>query len=88
MGPVGSQPAGNGDAGKDSDELRLVIALLLIRKKLLTFVSTGAREGVEWLKLAERKDPAQVHWVKNPDLNDARIEKVKDTIGSLLQMQI
>jgi hypothetical protein len=82
------QTKDNKDNQDNQDEVKFVLALLLIRKKLLTFVSSGNRDGVEWLKLSEKKDPGQVHWVRNPDLNDSRIEKVKDTLGSLLQMRL
>lgn len=84
--------AGGGGAPMPSaaerDELRFVLALLLIRKKILNFTSSQARDGREWLKLVERKDPRRCHWVPNPQLADSRLEKVKDRVGELLQMRV
>ncbi|MGZ7186022.1 hypothetical protein ACXWN6_09465, partial [Streptococcus pyogenes] len=72
----------------ERDQLRFVLALLLLRKKILSFLSSGTRDGAEWLKLAEKKDPSRCHWVRNPALADAQLEKIKDRLGELLQMQL
>ncbi|MGQ9589329.1 MAG: hypothetical protein ACUVYA_03430 [Planctomycetota bacterium] len=72
----------------ERDELRFVLALLLLRKKALSFVSSQNRDGQEWLKLSEKKDPRRAHWVRNPELADSHLEKVRDRIGELLQMQV
>lgn len=72
----------------ERDELRFVLALLLLRKKALSFVSSRNRDGQEWLKLSEKKDPRRAHWVRNPELADSHLEKVRDRIGELLQMQV
>ncbi len=95
-GTDGAQPGGaqggSGETGglpdAERDELRFVLALLLLRRKALTFVSSRNQDGQEWLKLAEKKDPGRHHWVRNPELADSRLEKVRDRIGELLHMQV
>jgi len=73
-GPAGipaSAPAGaegGGDAppplpaaeAKEREDLRFVLALLLIRKKVLDFASSREDGGVEWLKLETRIPKARV----------------------------
>jgi len=82
---VGAKPA---LASAERDQLRFVLALLLLRKKLLSFVSSRNRSGTEWLKMAERKDPRRSYLVRNPELTDSQLERIKDRIGELLQMQL
>lgn len=72
----------------ERDELRFVLALLLLRRKVLAFASSQIRDGQEWLKLSEKKDPGRHHWVRNPELTDSRLEKLRDRIGELLNMQV
>ena len=69
-------------------DLRFVLALLLIRKKVLNFESSGVDNGREWLKLTEKSEPERVYWVENPDLSDQELERVRDDLGELLQMKI
>ena len=85
---LGEEAAGAGPAPEDREEVQFVLALLLIRKKVLNFISSLNRDGREVLKLSEKKEPGRVHWVPNPNLNDSQLEKMKDRIGELLQMQI
>ena len=68
-------------------DLGFVLALLLVRKKFLHFESAVQRDGGEWLKLSERGDPSRIYWVENPELTDEELERVRDDIGELLQMQ-
>jgi hypothetical protein len=68
--------------------LRLVLALLCLRKKTLVFQSAASQEGREWLKLSEKADPARIHYVENPPQTDAQIEEVKNSLGDLLQMDL
>lgn len=86
----GGEP-GAGEAADSNGEktrLRLVLALLLIRKKLLVYESSAVRDGREWLKLSEKADPARAHLVENPPLSDAQLEAVKVSLGELLQMDL
>jgi hypothetical protein len=55
---------------------------------VLQLVSTVEDEGMEWLKIAEKKDPQVSYRVKNPNLSAAQLERVKVRIGELLQMQV
>ena len=71
----------------EAEELRFVLALLLLRKKVLSFLSSVGRDGSEWLKLSEKESGRQ-HLVRNPELNDKQLERVKNRLGELLQMKI
>jgi hypothetical protein len=62
-GPSGASPPTAAPAGepalaaaeaKEREDLRFVLALLLIRKKILEFSSSREEEGVEWLRLETR----------------------------------
>lgn len=68
--------------------LRFVLALLLIRKKALVFGSSARRDDREWLQVKERADPQRAYWIENVDLGDAELERVRDDIGQLLEMQV
>jgi len=68
--------------------LRLVLALLLIRRKYLIFESAAMRNGQEWLKLSEKADPERIYYVENPPLSDAQLDAVKVSLGELLHMEI
>jgi hypothetical protein len=85
---LGDEPSGEGPTAEERDQIRFVLSLLLIRKKVLLFGSSYQENGGEVLKLTEKADATHVHWVKNPELNDAQLERVKDRIGELLQMQL
>jgi hypothetical protein len=85
---LGDEPSGEGPSIEERDQLRFVLSLLLVRKKILNFGSSYQENGAEVLKMAEKADPARIHWVKNPELSDSQLERVKDRIGELLQMQI
>jgi len=85
--PVPAAPPA-GPSRDDMVRLRLVLALLLIRKKVLVFESSGLRDGREWLKLSEKAEPQRAYLVENPPLSDAQLEAVKVSLGELLQMEI
>lgn len=85
---LGDPPGQEGPSEAEREELRFVLSLLLVRKKVLLFSSSYQEAGVETLKLTEKEDVSRVHWVKNPELTDAQLERVKDRIGELLQMQL
>ena len=87
----------------ERDELRFVLALLLVRKKVLDFRSSGMKDGAEWLQLELRgvpgtaaapadapqtPAPRKTHWVRNPQLADAELDRVKGRIGELLQLEM
>lgn len=73
---------------EEKTRLRLVLALLLLRRKYLVFESAASLEGREWLKLSEKADPSRLHHVENPTLSDAQLEEVKSGLGELLQMDL
>ncbi len=85
---LGEDGSPEGPSKEERDELRFVLALLLVRKKALVFGSSYQMDGGECLKLTEKEDPSRVHWVRNPELSDAQLERVKVKIGELLQMQL
>jgi len=84
--PPEPQPAGS--AGNERDDLAFVIALLLIRKKMLVLDSTLERDGCEWLKVTEKREPKASFHVKNPNLQAEQLERVKLRLGELLHMHI
>ncbi|HZN60224.1 MAG TPA: hypothetical protein VFD71_19280 [Planctomycetota bacterium] len=90
---LGEASNGEGPAEGERVEVRFVLALLLVRKKVLIFENSYQVDGAECLKLIERGEPGAaeprpVHWVKNPQLADSELERVKDRIGELLLMQV
>ena len=83
-----SSPSSSSPSSSEKDDLRFVLSLLLLRKKTLQYLSSQDRGGVEWLKLSEKKESARQYWVRNPNLSDSQLEKMKDRVGELLQMRI
>ncbi len=88
MEESGTQDSPKTEPGGEKVRLRLVLALLLIRRKVLIFESSALRDGREWLKLSEKADPNQLHYVENPPLSDGQLEAVKVSLGELLQMDL
>jgi hypothetical protein len=76
------------EAPREKRDVRFVLALLLLRKKVLVYEGSAVREGHEWIRFAERGDPAAEHWVENPRLSDSELERVRDAIGELLEMRV
>ena len=72
----------------ERDQLRFFLSLLLVRKKALKFKSSIDRGGQEFLLLVDRETPPHVHEVLNPGLSEGQLERLKDRLGELLQMQI
>lgn len=73
---------------KDETELlrvqfRFVLALILMRKRLLRYEETRHEEGREIWVMREGKD-GEVHSVVNPRLTDAEIEGVSKELGVIL----
>ena len=69
-------------------DLRFVLSLLLIRKKLLLLKGTFIRDNVEWLELQERRESDRTYEIANPELSETELEQVRDAIGELLQRQV
>lgn len=85
---LGEENSVDGPPPGERDELRFVLSLLLVRKKILNFGNAYQVDGAETLKMTEKADPTRVYWVKNPEMNDEQLERVKVRIGELLQMQL
>ena len=69
-------------------DLRFVLSLLLIRKKILLLKGTFIRDKFEWLELQERRESDKTYEIANPELSETELEQVRDAIGELLQMQV
>ena len=69
-------------------DLRFVLSLLLMRKKILLMDGTLVRDGYEWLLFHERVENDRSYEIANPDLSEGELEEVRDAIGDLLQMQV
>ena len=64
---------------------RFVLALILMRKRILRYEETEIVEGNElWLMRLVRDKDGPLHRVVNPQLNDAQIEQVSRELGAIL----
>jgi len=70
---------------------RFVLALILMRKRLLEYLETFRREGQEFWRMRLTREPTQggasvddVHIVLNPHLNDEQIEAVSKELSTIL----
>ncbi len=79
-------PAGPSESQRR--DLRFVLSLLLIRKKVLLLKGTFIRDDFEWLQLQERGESEKTYEISNPELSEGELEQVRDAIGELLQMQV
>ena len=66
---------------------RYILALVLMRKKLLRFEGTRRDESAEYLKVKLRGQN-DIQEVYNPDLTQERIEQVTEEIGRILNVQL
>ena len=66
---------------------RYVLALLLIRKKLLKFKSLRREGEQEWLILFDRREDRN-HEVLNPDLAAEQLTSVTEECGKLLNIKL
>lgn len=69
---------------------RFVLALLLMRKRLLKYEQT-ARDGDReyWqMRFVRESAPGGVHMVENPQLSDAQIEAVSAQLRAILQGEV
>ena len=80
--------APSGPSESQRRDLRFVLSLLLIRKKLLLLKGTFIRDKFEWLELQERRESERTYEIANPELSETELEQVRDAIGELLQMQV
>ena len=80
--------AHSGPTGSQGRDLRFVLSLLLMRKKILLLDGTLIRDGFEWLQLHERVESDRTYEIANPDLSEGELEQVRDAIGELLHMQV
>lgn len=62
---------------------RFVLALILMRKRLLKYEDTVRRDGQEFWRMRLGSEEA-VHEVWNPRLNDEQIEAVSRQLGAIL----
>jgi len=76
---------GHDDPGKRN--FRYVLALLLMRKKVLKFREFRRDEKGDVLLLQDRLTDA-VHTVVDPDLSEEQIEQVTEEIGQVLNFQV
>lgn len=63
--------------------LRFVLALILMRKRLLKYEDTLREDGQEFWLMRLAKEQS-THKVLNPQLNDAQIEEVSRELGAIL----
>ena len=68
--------------------LCFLLALLLLRGKRFVLRGTMRREGAEFLRLTEKAHPETEHLVEDPHLARDVLERVKKSLGELLQMEI
>ena len=66
---------------------RFVLALLLIRKKLMTFKSLRREGDSEWLVLHDKAEDRERE-VLNPNLTEEEIGAVTEECGKLLNMRL
>ena len=78
----------SGPSESQRRDLRFVLSLLLMRKKILLLDGTMVRAGYEWLLFHERLESDRTYEIANPDLSEGELEQVRDAIGELLQMQV
>jgi len=64
-------------------EFRFVLALLLMRKKLLRYERTIRNEGAELWEMVLARD-GSIHTVANPRLTEERIEEVSRQLSAVL----
>lgn len=75
-------------AGSEEEHKRnfaYLLALLLLRKKVLLLQDTNYENGTEFMVLRFRREEEDYR-VENPGLGADELEKVKDDLGSLMNM--
>jgi hypothetical protein len=76
-----------GETEQEKVEFRFVLALILMRKRLLKYDSTKTDDGTEtWcLRVTGSKEIAEV---TNPHLDEQQIERLSSQIGQILQTDL
>jgi hypothetical protein len=64
-------------------QFRFVLALILMRKRLLRYEDSGAKDGAEMWRMTLVSDHS-IHEVINPRLTDDQIEDVSRQLGTIL----
>ena len=64
-------------------QFRFVLALILMRKRLLRYVSSDVKDGVETWTMTLMRDRSE-HKVINPQLTDDQIEVVSQELSAIL----
>ncbi|HLU48490.1 MAG TPA: hypothetical protein VK116_10410 [Planctomycetota bacterium] len=67
-------------------DLRFLLALLLLRKKRLVLETTQVESGREWLVFREREGVS--YRVENPELSDEELDRVRDGLSDLLEIEL
>ncbi len=62
---------------------RFVLALILMRKRLLKYTESHRESGVEWWTLRV-PGTDRVHRVRNPDIDEEQIREVSRQLGTIL----
>lgn len=72
---------------QDKINFRFVLALILMRKRMLKYESQQVSDGIEmWkMKVAGTKDFTEVI---NPHLDESRIEELSSQLGEILQVDL
>jgi len=78
---------------EDRLAFRFVLALILMRKRVLKYASTERRDDEEWWKMTykavgEPAEKTETLTVKNPHLDEERITKVTEQLGEILEAEL
>ena len=66
---------------------RFVLALILMRKRILKYQQTQLRDGQEIWIMGQVREQTK-HEVLNPRLDDAQIEEVSEQLGAILRSEL
>ena len=66
---------------------RFVLALILMRKRILKYRQTDYRNGQEFWVMGQVREQTR-HEVLNPNLDDAQIEEVSEQLSSILRSEL
>lgn len=73
---------------REKVRLCFLLALLLVRGKRLVLEGSVVHDGREWLRLGEKGHRDAAFRVEDPHVSREDLERVKETLGQLLQMEI
>lgn len=66
---------------------RFVLALILMRKRILKYQQTEFRDGQEFWVMGQIREET-IHEVFNPNLDDAQIQEVSEHLSTILRSQL